>query len=216
MSLTFSIAQINPTVGDLSGNAQKILDVWQTAKTDLVIFPELILSGYPTEDLVLKPSFMDGIESVMERLKQDSVTFQSAALVTTPWRINGRIYNTAHLIEHGQTRAITCKHHLPNYGVFDERRVFSAGPLPEPILFRGHALGVMICEDMWFTDVAAYLKAQGAEILIVPNASPFDATKHQRRLKQAQDRVQKTGLPLIYAHFYGGQDDLVFDGGSFV
>lgn len=213
-ALTFALAQINPTVGDIAGNARKILEYWKKAKgSDLVIFSELVLCGYPPEDLILKPAFMDAIELAVQNLCKANI--KTAGLIGTPWRVNDHIYNAALLIENGTVQSVTLKHHLPDYGVFDEKRIFSPGPLPQAVSFRGHKLGIMICEDMWFADTAAHLKAQGAEILIVPNGSPFEIGKDAIRKTHAKARVQETGLPLLYVNQVGGQDELVFDGGSF-
>ncbi|HOO82472.1 MAG TPA: NAD+ synthase [Alphaproteobacteria bacterium] len=215
-SLTLTLAQLNPTVGDLRENAEKILDVWDESESDLVVFAEMALCGYPPEDLVLKPSFINSIHSFVESICEQSKDFKSAALISCPWRIEDEVYNAALLIENGQIVAVQPKHHLPNYGVFDEQRIFKAGPLPAPIDFRGYRLGILICEDMWYADVAAHLKAEGAELLIVPNASPFETTKDETRLDIARARAGETGLPLLYVNQVGGQDELVFDGGSFV
>ncbi|HRQ61498.1 MAG TPA: NAD+ synthase, partial [Alphaproteobacteria bacterium] len=170
-------------------------------------------SGYPPEDLVLKPSFMDAIEHAVAELC--AARMKNAALIGTPWRVDSQLYNAALLIEKGTIKAMSLKHHLPNYGVFDEKRVFAAGPLPKPLEFHGHKLGVLICEDMWLADTAAHLKAQGAENLIVLNASPFEMGKDLQRKTHAATRCKETGLPLTYVNLVGGQDDLVFDGGSF-
>ncbi len=137
-------------------------------------------------------------------------------LVTTPWEENGAIYNAVVLLADGKIAAVRFKHELPNYGVFDEKRVFAAGPLPEPIDFRGVRLGVMICEDMWYPAVARHLADRGAELLIVPNGSPFERAKLDQRVALAAERVRETGLALVYVNQVGGQDELVFDGGSFV
>lgn len=215
-SLKLTLAQLNPVVGDLSANAAKILDVWESAKTDLVVFSEMILCGYPPEDLILKPAFIEDVEQEVQKLCTASKDFPAAALLSCPWVINGKICNAALLIEHGEILHVQAKHHLPNYGVFDEERVFEPGPMPMPIAFKDHVLGVLICEDMWFTDVARHLQEQGAELLIVPNGSPFETTKDETRLAIAQKRSKETGLPLVYVNQVGGQDELVFDGASFV
>lgn len=213
---SITIAQINPTLGDLNGNTRKILDVWSNNKdTELVVFPEMVVCGYPPEDLVLKPFFLDQIESCVKRLCTEGKNFASAALISAPWRADSKIYNAAILVDDGNIVDIRYKHHLPDYGVFDETRIFKAGPRPDPVEFRGHKLGILVCEDMWYTDVSAHLKEQGAEILIVPNGSPFDSEKNDVRLHHAHLRVQETGLPLVYVNQVGGQDELVFDGGSF-
>ncbi len=214
--LKIILAQINPTVGDLGGNAAMIEAAWNDHKdADLIVFPELCLCGYPPEDLVLKPSFIEGVETQIQNLAAAGKNRKAAIIIGAPYAKDGKLYNAAHLIHDGKVTATVTKHHLPNYGVFDEARVFDAGPLPDPVEFKGHKLGLMICEDMWFADVATNLKTQGAEILIVPNGSPFDAGKHEARLTHARSRVKETGLPLLYVNQIGGQDELVFDGGSF-
>lgn len=218
LPLNIALAQINPTIGNLDGNADKILEYWGRAdeSIDLVVFPELVVCGYPPEDLVLKPFFIDQCKHAVERIARDSTAFKSAAIITTPWRAGDKTYNAAHLIEGGEIKATVFKHHLPNYGVFDEQRTFAAGPLPAPVEFRGHKLGIMICEDMWYADVAAHLKGLGADILIVPNGSPFEGTKENVRMQYAKARTSETNLPLVYVNQVGGQDELVFDGGSFI
>jgi len=215
--IRISLAQINPTVGDVQGNADLILKRWREldAASDLVVFPELALSGYPPEDLVLKPVFLDQLEAHISQIQKAGTELKSAALIPAPWRMDGKVHNCALLIENGEITAQIGKHHLPNYGVFDEYRVFKSAPLPAPVSFRGHQLGIMICEDMWFEDAAAGLKQQGAEVLIVPNGSPYDQHKNYLRLDIARARVEETGLPLIYLNQIGGQDELVFDGTSF-
>lgn len=214
--ISLTLAQLNPTVGDLDGNAAKILDVWGKVATDLVVFGELILSGYPPEDLIINSNFINKIEAQVKALQEASKDFDAAALVTTPWRIDGETYNAALLIHEGEIKAVQAKHHLPNYGVFDEERVFAAGSLPNIVEFKGSKLGLLICEDMWHADVAAHLKAQGAEILITPNGSPWRVGKEAVREEHAANRARETGLPLVYVNQVGGQDELVFDGASFV
>ncbi len=214
--LSITLAQINLTVGALDANVEKICKTWEKAgDADLVVFPELAVSGYPAEDLVTKPSFLDAVEKSVRTLKKFSKTQKSAALVGCPVRRRGKIFNAALLIENGKILATVAKHRLPDYGVFDETRVFSSAPLPKPVSFRGKNLGIMICEDMWYADVAARLKSRGADILIVPNASPWHMRKNATRLAVARRRVQETGLPLVYLNLVGGQDELVFDGASF-
>jgi NAD+ synthase len=213
--LSLTLAQLNPVVGDLDGNAEKVLDVWREAESDLVVFPELVLSGYPPEDLVINPNFINLVEDKVKALLEASRDFYAGALVTAPWRIDDAVCNCAQLIYRGEIVAVQAKYHLPNYGVFDEKRVFTAGALPSPITFKGHALGILICEDMWFPDVAAHLKEQGAEILIVPNGSPWRIGKEDIRESHAVSRSKETGLPLVYVNQVGGQDELIFDGNSF-
>lgn len=211
--LSILLAQLNPVPGDVAGNIGQIRSIERNA--DLIVLPELFVAGYPAEDLVLNAGFMDRVERAVMDFA-NSQTGGTAFLLPTPWRVDGRIYNAVHLIEGGKITHTRFKHHLPNYGVFDEKRFFSPGPLPAPIPFRGVNLGVMICEDVWFPDVAAHLKGAGAQMLVVPNASPFEQGKMQRRLNAATARVRETGLPLLYLNQIGGQDDLIFDGASFI
>lgn len=216
-SLRIGIAQINPVLGDLNGNADQIVRAWAhfEGRADLIVFPEMVTCGYPPEDLVLKPVFIDQIEKQIQKLLAHSATSKSAAAISTPWRTEGRRYNAILLIAEGKILATVPKHELPNYGVFDERRLFVPGPLPAPVAFRGVKLGLMTCEDLWFDRCAANLKAQDADILIVPNGSPFSQRHLSRRLLQARNRARETGLPLVYVNQVGGQDELVFDGSSF-
>ena len=218
-SLTLALAQLNPTVGDLSGNAAKIRTARASARTlgaDLVVCPELAVSGYPPEDLVLKPAFQEALARLVDELARETSDGGPALLIGTPWVRDGRLYNAALLLDGGRIAAQRFKHDLPNYGVFDEKRVFSAGEMPGPIDFRGIRLGVPICEDIWTQDVAECLVESGAEILIVPNGSPFETDKVDERLNLVVARVTETGLPLVYVNQVGGQDELVFDGASFV
>lgn len=216
--LSIALAQLNPTVGDLPGNGRRILAARAEAAAkgaDLVVCPELSVSGYPPEDLVLKPFFLDKVAATVDELAAATADGGPALLVGAPWRQDGAVFNAALLLEAGRVAAVRLKHDLPNYGVFDEKRVFVAGPLPGPVNFRGVRLGVMICEDMWTPDVAETLAESGAEILVSPNGSPFETGKLDRRLNLATLRVVETGLPLIYVNQVGGQDELVFDGASF-
>ncbi|MBC7953294.1 MAG: NAD+ synthase [Rhodospirillaceae bacterium] len=217
-SLSIALAQINPVVGDVAGNVQRIRDARAKAAQDgaqLVVFPELTISGYPPEDLVLKAAFLDAVEVAVDDLAKDTADGGPALLVGAPWRVDGQPHNAVLLLDHGKIAATRLKHHLPNYGVFDEARVFVPGPVPGPVQFRGVRLGVLICEDMWYADVAETLGECGAEILVVPNGSPFELDKAHVRLDRAKARVAETGLPLIYVNQLGGQDELVFDGASF-
>ncbi len=217
-NINIVLAQINPIVGDLAHNMDKIHAAWKDTpqNTDLIVFPEMVICGYPPEDLVLKPFFMDSVEQAVNTLVKESTNHSAAILLSTPWRIDGETFNAVHLVHKGKILATRTKRHLPNYGVFDEQRLFTPGPLPEPVEFKGVQLGIMICEDMWHPDAASHLKQQGAEILIVINASPFDSKKHDIRLHLAQARTDETKLPLLYVNQVGGQDELVFDGGSFI
>ena len=215
--LTIAFAQCNPVVGDVAGNIGRIRDVMAACKgVDLIVFSELVVSGYPPEDLVLKTFFQNKIEAAVEELAKETGGGKPALLVTTPWRENGKLYNAVLLLDGGTIAAKRFKYDLPNYGVFDEKRVFAPGPMPGPINFRDVRLGVPICEDIWKPDVAECLQESGAEILLVPNGSPFETDKYHERQMHAVARVTETGLPLVYVNQVGGQDELVFDGGSFV
>lgn len=217
-SLTIALAQLDPTVGAIDGNMEKIRVARRQAAelgAELVIFSELVVSGYPPEDLVLKPIFQEAVEAAVKAFASETET-GPAVLVGAPWRVNGKLYNAALLIDQGRIAAVRLKYDLPNYGVFDEKRVFAAGPLPDPVELRGVRLGVMICEDMWIPDVTAQLKGSGAEILIAINGSPFETDKADERHSLASARVAESKLPLIYVNQVGGQDELVFDGASFV
>ena len=215
--ITIALAQLNPVVGDIAGNLAKIgvaRDRAAAAGADLLVASELVVSGYPPDDLVLKPAFQ---QAVMDLVTEFAKTTKSgpAVLLGAPWRDNGKLHNAALLLADGVIQAIRTKWDLPNYGVFDEKRVFEPGPLPDVIGFRGLRLGVMVCEDMWTPTVSAHLRSRGADVLIVTNASPFEIGKVERRIGYAAERVAETKLPLIYVNQVGGQDELVFDGASF-
>jgi len=216
--LNIALIQMNPTVGDLAGNAAKMLDFCRHVpqQTDLIVFPELAICGYPPEDLILRPSFLDAVDREVETFINDSADFAFGIILPCTYQDDGNTYNALHLVENGEILGTIKKHQLPNHGVFDEMRVFKSSPVQKPLEFRGKNLGIMICEDIWHPPSAAYLKDHGAEILIVPNASPFTADKHSRRLATVRERVQETGLPVLYLNQVCGQDDLVFDGGSFI
>ncbi len=217
--LNITLAQLNPMLGDIKGNGQVILDIWQNASadnSDLVIFPELFLCGYPPEDLMLNRAFIKQIEEEIFFICKESLDFKAAAIVPVPWLINKDLYNAALLIENGKINHIFTKHKLPNYSVFDELRTFTSAKLPEPVNFRGINLGVMICEDAWFEHVPKYLKEKGAQLLISINASPYSTKQMQIRHKLISDHVKETKLPFIYLNMIGGQDELVFDGRSFI
>ena len=214
-----ALAQVDPTVGDVTGNTQLVRDARAKAATDsadLVIFPELVLVGYPPEDLVLRPSLLDAVDGAVATLAAETADDGPALLVTAPTRAEGGVQNAVFLLADGAIQAVRAKHELPNYGVFDEKRVFLPGPVSEPIAFRGLSLGVPICEDVWFATCPGALAKAGARILIVPNGSPFELGKVGQRLTLAKDRARETGLPMVYVNQVGGQDELVFDGGSFV
>jgi NAD+ synthase len=215
--LFLALAQIDPTVGDIAGNVRRVLDAREKAKgADLVILPELCLSGYPPEDLVLKDAFLLQIAEAARELAAATKDGGPALLVGAPWKEGLHRFNAVLLLEEGRIASVILKNHLPNYGVFDEARVFVPGPLPAVTPFRGHRLGIMVCEDMWYADVARHLADQGAEMLIVPNGSPYESDKQGIRTAQATARVVETGLPVLYVNQVGGQDELVFDGSSFI
>ena len=216
--LSLALAQLNPAVGDVTGNIAKLRAAHgkaAAAGVHLLIASELYVSGYPPEDLVLKPSFLDAVGKAVEALAKETSDGGPAILLGAPWREKSKTYNAALLLDQGRIAATIFKHDLPNYGPFDEKRVFASAPLPEPVEFRGIKLGVMVCEDMWTPDAAAHLKKSGAQILLAPHGSPFEIGKQERRRALAQARVRETGLPLVYVNQVGGQDELVFDGASF-
>ncbi|HVM37836.1 MAG TPA: NAD+ synthase [Sphingomicrobium sp.] len=215
--LTIALAQMNQRIGDLAGNAEAMLAMRQRAAgADLLLVPELQLTGYPPEDLVLKPEFVRRTMEAAERLVDATASPGPALLFGTIIHEGGLNYNAAILAEGGRVLARTLKRELPNYGTFDEKRVFAHGPLPEPIDFRGVRIGVPICEDIWQETVVAHLAAAGAEILLSPNGSPYELDKDELREKLVRSRVIAAGLPLVYLNRVGGQDELVFDGSSFV
>ena len=210
---------MNQRVGDLAGNAAAILEVRAAAAAqgaELVLTPELQLTGYPVEDLVLKPEFVRRTIETGERLVDATADGGPALLFGTLHAEDGAVYNAMVLAEGGAVVGRTLKHELPNYGTFDEKRVFASGPLPKPIEWRGMKIGVPICEDIWFQHVCGALAAAGADMLLVPNGSPFEFDKDDRRLVTARARTIETGLPLAYLNRVGGQDEIVFDGASFV
>jgi NAD+ synthase len=216
--LKIALAQANPTVGDIGANLAKLVAMRARAAAlgaDVVLFPELFVTGYPPEDLVLKPAFQAAARARVEALAAE-LGPGPAVITGTVWPEDGKVYNAVVLLDGGKVEAVRFKVDLPNYGVFDEKRVFASGPLPGPINVRGVRLGVPICEDIWGSDVTECLAECGAEILITPNGSPFDWTKPDVRMNIAVARVTETGLPLVYLNQVGGQDELVFDGASFV
>jgi NAD+ synthase len=215
-TLRIALAQINPTVGAIKDNLAKARAVRGEAKdADLVVFPELFICGYPPEDLVLRPSFIADCRLAVEELARDTET-GPAVLIGVPWRDGGKLHNAVALLANGRVEALRYKFDLPNYGVFDEKRVFDPGPAPGPMAFKGVRLGVPICEDIWTAETCETLAETGAEILLVPNGSPFERNKEDVRLNLVVARVTETGLPMAYLNQVGGQDELVFDGASFV
>jgi NAD+ synthase len=221
--LAIAIGQLNPTVGDIAGNAEKARRARAEAArsgADIVALPELFLSGYPPEDLVLKPAFQAACRAKVEELARETANGGPALLIGTPWLEESKVYNAYCLLDRGVIAALRRKVNLPNYGVFDERRVFAPGPPPGPVNFRGVRIGIPICEDIWtewgdYEDVVECLAETGAELMIVPNGSPYWRDKEDVRLNLAVARVTESGVPLIYINQVGGQDELVFDGASF-
>ena len=216
VNLTIALAQLNPTVGDIDGNLARIRRARDRAAADgadLVVLPELALIGYPPEDLVLRPSVVEACHTAIDCLIRESHA-GPALVATTPWREDGHVYNAAIVIDNGATTR-RFKSDLPNYGVFDEKRVFTPGPLPAPVNFRGVPIGVPVCEDIWTPAITAHLASAGAELFIVPNGSPFEIGKFPTRIELARARVRETNRALIYVNQVGGQDELVFDGRSF-
>jgi NAD+ synthase len=218
-TLKIALAQLNPVLGDLAGNADKLRRARAQAAAegaDLVVFTELFITGYPPEDLVRKPAFAAAARAAVEAVAKDTADGGPGVIVGTVWPEDGKLYNAAALLDAGRVQGVRFKVDLPNYGVFDEKRVFDVGPMPGPVNFRGVRLGVPICEDIWREDVCECLQETGSEMLISPNGSPFDWPKPDQRMNVAVARVTETGLPLLYVNQIGGQDELVFDGASFV
>ena len=213
-----AIAQANPTVGAVEKNIAKARDMRSQAAAmgaDLIAFPELYVAGYPPEDLVLKPAFQAACMAAVEELARETADGGPAVLIGTPWRERDALYNSYCMLDEGRITAIRHKVELPNYGVFDEKRVFQQGPMPGPVNFRGIRLGVPICEDIWEEEVCETLAETGAEFLISPNGSPYWTDKHDVRMNVAVARVVESELPLVYVNQFGGQDELIFDGSSF-
>ena len=219
-----TLAQLNPTVGDVEGNMAKARAARARAAADgadLVVFSELFIAGYPPEDLVLKPAFQAACRTAIEALARETADGGPAMLMGSPWVEEGKLYNAGVLLDGGRIAATRFKANLPNYGVFDEQRLFARGPAAGPVTVRGVRVGVAICEDIWleesedYENVVECLAETGAEILVVPNGSPYARDKNDVRLSVAVARVTESGLPLIYLNEVGGQDELVFDGASF-
>ena len=217
--LKIAFAQMNQRVGDLDGNAAAMLDMRRKAAAEgaeLLLCPELQLIGYPPEDLVLKPEFVRRTMECAERLVDSTVEPGPAMLIGTVIHEGGLNYNAFLLADGGRVIGRTLKRELPNYGTFDEKRIFAPGPLPEPLDYRGVKIGVPICEDIWLEVVCGHLADSGAEILLVPNGSPYELDKDDSRQRLVRSRALQTGLPIAYINRVGGQDELAFDGSSFV
>ena len=213
-----TLVQGNPTVGDIEGNAAKALESWKIGRdagADMVALTEMFITGYNTQDLVLKPVFHEAAMARIETLATE-VADGPALGIGGPWVKDGALYNAYFVLKGGRIASRSLKHHLPNETVFDEVRLFDVGPLGGPYSVGDTRIGSPICEDAWHEDVAETLAETGAEFLLVPNGSPYYRDKFEMRLNQMVARVVETGLPLVYLNMVGGQDDQVFDGGSFV
>jgi NAD+ synthase len=222
-TLKITLAQLNQSVGDLAGNAAAMLAARDRAAkgpdggADLIVFPELQLIGYPPEDLILKPALIERAQAELDKLAEATAGDGPAMLVGSVFVRDGALHNGVALLDQGKVAATRFKHELPNYGTFDEMRLFQPGPLPEPIIVRGTMIGVPICEDIWQPDVCRHLADFGAEMFVCINGSPYEIDKDALRIDGvAKRRAVDTGLPLAYLNRVGGQDELVFDGASFV
>jgi NAD+ synthase len=217
-TLTIAIAQLSQSIGNLTGNADAML-AWRekASDVDLIIFPEMQLIGYPAEDMIEKPALAARAAIELDRMARATADGGPAMLLGTLIREGDQLFNSVALLDNGKIAAVRHKHELPNYGTFDEKRHFDAGPLPEPILFKGVKIGIPICEDIWFPKVCAHLMAQGAELILSPNGSPYEIDKDDfRSSKVVGARVAEVGVPFAYVNRVGGQDELTFDGASFV
>ena len=218
-ALRIALAQIDTHLGEVTVNVARIRRARAEAAAlgaDLVVTPEFSIGGYPPEDLVRKPAFIETCEAAIQDLARDTADGGPGLIVGGPWRDGNLLFNAAFVLEGGQVIARRAKHELPNYGVFDEKRVFDAGPSPGPVNFRGVRLGLMVCEDFWLPAVSETLAESGAELLLSINGSPFEDGKQARRIALAVERVVETGLPFVFVGQVAGQDELVFDGASFV
>ena len=217
--ITLALAQMNPTVGDLAGNATRIIEQTQQAArdgADLVLFPEMALIGYPPEDLVLVPAFRRAAMEAAQMVATQTANFSCDIIFGSLWEEEGHIYNASVLASKGLLTVVRTKYNLPNYGVFDEKRVFETGASPTILHWRGIKLGVLICEEVWDVALAKELASQGAEIILVQNASPYHIGKASQRAAVVNAAVKETHLPIVYLNLVGGQDELVFDGRSYV
>ncbi|PZP86790.1 MAG: NAD+ synthase [Azospirillum brasilense] len=216
--LKLALAQMNPTVGDLAGNALAIVRTAQEAAAhgaDLVLFPEMALTGYPPEDLILVPAFRQAAWDAARQIAKDTQSLPCDLIFGNLWEEGAAIYNASVLASGGRLSLLRAKHALPNYGVFDEMRVFAPGPEPEVVEWRGLKLGLLICEEVWQPGAGVALAQAGAELLLVQNASPYHIGKASERKAVVDAVVKATGLPLVYLNLVGGQDELVFDGRSY-
>ncbi len=213
-----TLAQLNPTVGALEANAAMARDAWTAAKAagaDMLALPEMFITGYQVQDLVMKPAFTADAMARIEALARDCADGPAIG-IGGPHAAHGHLYNAYYILRGGQVVARVFKHILPNDGVFDEKRVYDSGAISGPYSVGPLRIGTPVCEDAWYEDVAEALAETGAEILLVPNGSPYHRGKFDTRMGLMVARVVETGLPLVYLNLVGGQDDQIFDGGSFV
>ncbi|MFM7443765.1 MAG: nitrilase-related carbon-nitrogen hydrolase, partial [Tabrizicola sp.] len=220
MTDTFKLmlAQLNPTVGAIGANIARAKVAWDNAKAagaDMVALTEMFVTGYQTQDLILKPAFVTAAISAVEGLAAECADGPALG-IGGPVRQGGKLYNGYYVLDGGRVHARVLKHHLPNDAVFDEKRVFASADVHGPYVVKGVRIGTPICEDAWHPDVAETLAETGAEILLIPNGSPYHRGKPNLRLNLMVSRVVETGLPLVYLNMVGGQDDQVFDGSSMV
>jgi len=197
--LTIAFAQLNASVGGIEDNLTTLRAARKRAAeagADLILTPELHLCGYPPEDLVQKPMFAHACRAAAEAFAQETADGGPAVLLGLPWPEEDKLYNAVALVDGGEIKAIRRKAELPNYGVFDEKRVFDSGPMPGPIDFRGVRIGVPICEDIWVPDVVECLEESDAEIILVPNGAPWDLHKHEERQQIALQRITESDIPL--------------------
>jgi NAD+ synthase len=213
-----TLAQLNATVGDLEGNADKVIKAWGKARDDgsnVIAFPELFITGYNPQDLILKPAFQKASTEMIQKIAETCSKGPTIA-VGGPFSDKENLYNAYYVLSDGKIQAIIKKHHLPNEEVFDEVRLFASGNVDGPFQVDQMRIGSPICEDAWHTDIVETLTETGAQTLLVPNGSPYYRGKTEIRQNVMVSRVIESGLPLVYLNLVGGQDDQVFDGGSFV
>ena len=217
-TLLFAIAQLNPVMGDIAGNTHKLIDARAKAagqKADIIVAPETYLTGYQVDDLVQVEGFLASCADAIDHLAAITADGGPAIILGCPRRDGDVIRNSVYVLDAGQVLAIRDKARLPGTGVFDDPRNFTPGEMPGPVMVRGVLLGLPVCEDMWHADVVECIEESGAEMMISCNGSPFEEDKIEDRMMTTVARVSESQMPLIYVNLVGGQDDLVFDGGSF-
>ncbi len=215
--LKIALAQLNPLVGDVKGNVDKLISVRSNLDNDvdILVAPELYISGYPVDDLVLREDFLELVNEELSRLASCTKDNKSTIIVGAPRKVENSIRNSVFVIESGSIATCRDKYELPNTGVFDEQRIFTSGGLADPVYIKGVKIGIPICEDIWKEDVTEYLVDSGSEIIISINASPYTTNKKNERLSVVISRIRENKIPIVYLNRFGGQDELVFDGGSF-